>query len=329
MRGMSVAAALVAWTSAACGGDSNESDAGPAVAWEPAFEQLQGSFLSSVWGSGPDDVFVVGGNREQGEVHHHDGQSWSVEVLEDEQVLVWVHGFSSSSVYAVGLGGSAVRFDGESWQDMGYPGEEDLWGIWGASEDDMWIVGGAIADGAPVLTHYDGEQFTPVELDSEQNPVDAHALFKVWGSGDRVIAVGQRGLVLVRDGGEWTRASAGANADDDFISLSGTSADDVVLVGGRNTARVATSAGGAFETVKPSGTAGLAGVHVDDTGVYVGGLLGTVGLFDRETGEVIQEDTLPLDVHAMWGDGAGTIYAVGGVFAEPFMGIAYTRTEGE
>ncbi len=54
-----------------------------------------------------------------------------------------------------------------------------------------------------------------------------------------------------------------------------------------------------------------------------------VGTFDRATGEVTAEDSLPDDVHAMWGDGAGTIYAVGGIPGEPFTGIAYARRETE
>ena len=233
----------------------------PGPFWQPAFERLEGSFLSSVWGSGPDDVFVVGGNYERGEVHHFDGQEWSVELVEDAPLFVWVHGFSSTSVYAVGLAGTAYHHDGDSWQSIGYPGDEDLWGIWGTSEDDdvVAIVGGSVADGEPVLTHYDGQEFTPTALDAEQNPLGAHALFKVWGAGNHVVAVGQLGLVLVHDGEGWTRASAGENADDDFIALSGTGAEDLVLVGGRNSARVATAAGDAFETVEPSGTARAVG----------------------------------------------------------------------
>jgi hypothetical protein len=337
MRRTSALAALVACVAAGCGGgddDTDDSDdtvdAGtPGATWEPAFERLEGSFLSSVWGSGPDDVFVVGGNRQRGEVHHFDGQGWSVELVEEAQMFVWAHGFSSTSVYAVGLAGTAYHYDGDSWQSIGYPGDEDLWGIWGASEDDLWIVGGSVAEGEPVLTHYDGQTFTPTALDAEQNPLGTHALFKVWGAGDHVVAVGQLGLVLVRDGESWTRAPAGENADDDFIALSGTTAEDVVLVGGRNSARVATAQGDAFETVKPERTAGLAGVAVDGDAVYVGGLGGVVGQFDRATGQVTTEGFVSEDVHAMWGDGGGTIYAVGGFPGEPFTGIAYARRETE
>jgi hypothetical protein len=49
----------------------------------------------------------------------------------------------------------------------------------------------------------------------------------------------------------------------------------------------------------------------------IGGVNGFVGTFDVDSGEIHSEiPTSSLDVHAMWGDGAGRTYAVGGTFLD-------------
>ena len=41
---------------------------------------------------------------------------------------------------------------------------------------------------------------------------------------------------------------------------------------------------------------------------------------------VFDDVSTGLDLHAMWSDGQGNTYAVGGVFAEPFDGVALLRS---
>ena len=60
----------------------------------------------------------------------------------------------------------------------------------------------------------------------------------------------------------------------------------------------------------------------------VGGVNGFVGIFDPLTNSLESEATRTLEcIHAIWGDGQGTFYAVGGSFSEPFAGIALVRSE--
>ena len=52
----------------------------------------------------------------------------------------------------------------------------------------MGFVGGAVGSGEPVLMHYDGERFTQVDVPT--NDRNATSLFKVWGIGSKLFAVG-------------------------------------------------------------------------------------------------------------------------------------------
>ncbi len=70
-------------------------------------------------------------------------------------------------------------------------------------------------------------------------------------------------------------------------------------------------------------------IVVDGT-LYTTGSWSVVFAVNAATGELTSEvppDTM--DIHAIWGDGTGLFYAVGGRFYDPYEGVAYTRTESE
>jgi hypothetical protein len=298
------------------------------VTWEPAFDTTELGSASGVWGSGPDDVFVVGG-ADKGAVFHFDGTSWSKMVIPDVPLLVWAYGFGPNDVFVVGTGGGVLHWDGQVWTRLDSGTTKALWGVFGLRRDDLWIVGGDPFAGEPMLLHYDGASFTQVQLEPAQNPMHATSLFKVWGIGTRLFAVGQRGLLLEYVNGAWVYRPAGANADDDFVSLWGTSETDIVVVGGRSNARVALYDGNTWNTLAPYALAGLNAVFVLPNGdVFAGGLQGTAGKVDRATGAIAAEKTGTwIDLHAMWADAQGRLFAVGGTFVAPHKGVALVRTE--
>ncbi|MEC7945920.1 MAG: hypothetical protein VX265_00050 [Myxococcota bacterium] len=307
------------------------SSGGAAVTWTPAFDTSGAGSLSGVWGTGPADVWVVGGDDEAGEAWHYDGSSWSETPLPDgTPLLVWVYGFSPSDVFAVGLDGAAVHWDGAAWTALETGTTEDLWGVFGFTNDDLWVVGGDADVGDPLILHWDGTAFTEDVLPAEQNPRGATTLFKVWGAEGALWLVGQKGTLLAREADGWVFQSGGAQANQDFVSLDGWSARDVVVVGGRGNARVSNWDGGGWTTLAPSGIGGLNAVAVQDDGtVVVGGIGGFAGIFDPATGTVQLEELLGQeDLHAAWNDGAGTTYMVGGTFAAPHRGAAWARTTG-
>ncbi len=303
-------------------------DAGPgAVIWERAFDTTQAGSVSMLWGSAPDDVFAVGGNDDGATVTHWDGVEWTAMTVPSAPQLVWVRGFAADDVFAVGLGGTVMHYDGAQWTAMDAATSVDLWGVFGFARDDLWIVGGETDTGDPLILHWDGAAFTQSTLDPAQNPDSAHALFKVWGIGSRLLAVGQRGLIVERQGDAWVRRPAGDAADDDFVSLWGTTEDDIVVVGGRANARVAVWDGAEFQTTAIEGLPGLNAVFMDAPGsALVAGVEGTAAVMDIATRSFTLEATnTRFDLHGLWGDGAGRHYAVGGSFVAPNRGVALVR----
>lgn len=303
--------------------NSNGNSAKPV--WREAFDTSQAGDLSGVWGSAPDDVYVVGGTPDVGVVYHFDGDDWSAVTIPQVSLLVWVFGFGSDNVIAVGEDGSALQFDGAMWRTLDTGVSEALWGVWGSSPDDIWIVGGDAGSGDPIILHYDGATFTPFDVPA--NDRDATSLFKVWGIGDKVFAVGENGLIIEFADGQWSQVAAGAAADDDFVSLWGTAEENIVAVGGRSSARISVYDGAVFDTQLFSGVPGLNAVFsVSDTEVIVGGQNGYAAVFDPSTEELTEEDSgTSTAIHATWGDGAGRVYAVGGRFSPPHAGIALVR----
>ena len=203
--------------------------------------------------------------------------------------------------------------------------EEDLWGVFGFS-DDVWVVGGDADEGEPLILRWDGTAFTEEVLPEDQNPRGATTLFKVWGIDDQLWIVGQRGTLLARQGDAWVFQSGGAEANQDFVSLDGWSASDVVVVGGRGNARDATWDGTGWTTVGPSGVGGLNAVAAQQDGWLSGASEGSqVGsiptrVTSNSRNSSVRKISMPLS------DGAGRTYMVGGTFIAPHRGSAWVRT---
>ncbi|MBW2736507.1 MAG: hypothetical protein JRH20_29315 [Deltaproteobacteria bacterium] len=105
--------------------------------------------LFAIWGSGPNDIFVVGTR-----VLHYDGARWSdvgVEVEEDTRFsAVW--GRSPSEVYVASTGGHVLRYDGVSWSPLetGFSGA--IYELHGTTNTRLRLVGqgGAILSLGPL-----------------------------------------------------------------------------------------------------------------------------------------------------------------------------------
>lgn len=324
------AALLCGWAATAgCSSDPSDGGSEPTVTWTEAFDAAAHGALSGVWGSAPNDVWVAGGRPEAGEMHHFDGKTWTqVPLPAGTPLLSWVYGFSATDAWAVGTKGAVLRWDGTAWKRVASGTTADLWGVWGPSSDDLWMVGGTVGEAAPVILRWHGGQLGPVALDPAQNTRDATALFKVWGIDGTVFAVGEAGLILQWTGQAWEARSAGPKANDDFVSLWGTSQDHMVAVGGRSGGRIATWDGHSWQTLAPSATPGLNAVYMTrPQEALVGGIVGYAGVFEPATGALVQEEPdTNRTIHAIWCDGEGRCYAVGGLFNAPWAGLALVRS---
>lgn len=292
------------------------------ITWMPAFDTSEVGFLSSVWGSGPDDVFIVGGQPQQAQAFHYDGAGWSAMELPAGPVLIWVFGFGPDAVFAVGEQGTAVFFDGTSWKVTETGTTLDLFGVWGVAPDDVWAVGGQVATGPPIILHYDGQRWDEVALPELDRT--STALLKVWGtSAQHLFAVGQSGIILNYDGNIWSQQLSGTGQD--LITLWGTSPDHIVAVGGRSNGVLAVFDGMGWISQSVSPLPGLNGVFLETPNrAIVVGLIGTAASIDPFSFEVTPQVTTTSEtLHAVWADGAGRFYAVGGgSSAEPYTGVA-------
>ncbi|HST62279.1 MAG TPA: hypothetical protein VLK84_26485 [Longimicrobium sp.] len=110
-------------------------------------------------------------------------------------------GASSRDVFAVGMGGRILHYDGSRWTGQRSGTSVSLLGVWGRSRSDVYAVG----DSGTVL-HYDGNRWTRL-----QGGVPERYLKAMWGRGDTLYIAGHQrdaslkllGLVMrSTDGGE-------------------------------------------------------------------------------------------------------------------------------
>jgi hypothetical protein len=132
---------------------------------------------------------------------------------------VW--GFSRDEVYAVGMQGTIVKFDGRTCRPQVNGAFDSLFGVWGTSTSDIWAVGER-----GTIVHSDGGAWRPVQT----NPVTESHLAAVWGtSHDDVFAVGENGTILHFDGASWAVQESGTQVH--LWSIWGTSPHDVFVAG--------------------------------------------------------------------------------------------------
>lgn len=307
--------------------ENNQSSCEPAPVdggWAEAMSELEEGALMSVWGPHPKRVYAVGGQPHDGIAFVRKDQSWESVDIPQGAMLNWVHGVDNE-VWMVGNEGRALRSVGgrdfESW-DTGV--DDDLWGVWAAAVDDVWAVGGDARDfdAEPVILHFDGENWTSVQLPSLDR--SSNALFKVWGTGpDHVFAVGALGVILHFDGASWSQMASGTG--EDFVSLWGRAGDEIVAVGGRSNGMVARYDGDEWDSRLLGGTPGLNGVWMDCTGrAHVNGVDGYGFVLEPGSMEpVIEETPTTMVLHAIFGFDGGPRFGVGGTLdsSPPYTGM--------
>jgi hypothetical protein len=313
------------------GGDAGAcGDASGQAAWQVVYEGdgLSGALLS-VWGSGPHDVYTVGGplgSAGSAIARHFDGTTWKDLAPGGSATFWWVDGSGPKDVWMVGEHGRITHWDGAAFVAYPPPADATLWGVWPASPTDAWIVGGTPGGGtkAPndIVLHWDGKTWTPEELPGA--PL-GRSLNKIWGVGSatayELYIAGEYGTVWHRKGTTWTLESNPAKSN--LLTVFGCSASDVYAVGGSDVLHADGS--GAWTRVTdvmltnsvngvtcgPSAGAGSASEVL---------IVGFGGLKQRlVAGAWVNEfDVAPTDdLHGSWSDGCGSFWAAGGDFISP------------
>ncbi len=148
--------------------------------------------LFSIWGTGTDNIFVVGA---EGNILHYNGASWSKMSTPTTETLLDVWGFAGGPVFVVGTNGTILQLSGNTWNQMPYPlsigtsGEPlpTLRAIWGTGPTDVLVCGDGTLNNRAML-YFDGSDWH--QCDDE--PMDAYG---IWGSStDDVFLVGFEGI---------------------------------------------------------------------------------------------------------------------------------------
>ncbi|MSP93303.1 MAG: hypothetical protein EXR79_16170 [Myxococcales bacterium] len=339
-----IRAGLVGCALAACSVDDASPPAPPPEAHWGVDHVVANAALASVWGAAPNDVWAAGGTADRGLLLHNDGARWEEYKVAAPGFLWWVYGVTGSDVYAAGASGVLLHFDGNGWSRLASGTTKTLYGVWAKSADEVWLVGGdpwGQPGGAVVLRGNSKVGFRDAEVPAALRP---EAFFKVYGTpaGD-VVAVGSGGAVVRfggashgdatgRRGGTWQRDTVPTSGN--LVSLWGGGGERLYAVGGQ----------GAGELLHFDGTrwAQVGGVQagLELYGVYTapGQPLFAVGAGPRivelaaGSWAPVERDTPELDssmvLHSVWGDGAGTVYAVGGTLyggAAGMRGVVLAR----
>ncbi|MGM0577239.1 MAG: hypothetical protein ACQEXJ_16050 [Myxococcota bacterium] len=272
--------------------------------------------LTAAWGGG--GIVVLAGDHSTVFVHQ-DGE-WTEQAVPTTQHIRGVWGSAADDVWAVGLAGLILHYDGEEWIKLDPPSGEAMETVWGSAADDVWAAG---ADGT--VFHWDGVmwrsaisqtskalravfvfpegqgfavgsdgtimqggglawrqvEIEPLETpDGEEVPV-TDPLHGVWGaSPDDVWAVGGSGRIVHWDGEAWTSKDPGFGIT--LRAVWGTAADDVWAVGGQG--HVLHYDGEVWTPRESNSVATLYAVHGDGGDhVVIVGDLGTVLRVVEET----------------------------------------------
>ncbi|WP_146646389.1 WD40/YVTN/BNR-like repeat-containing protein [Labilithrix luteola] len=180
------------------GWQTTQIDGGPG--WATGIDGSTFTTIRGIWGSGPDDVWIVGNKGQNGlpfgaRIGGTNSVNGGPGVQEiDTQCLGALYGIWGSKagdLWAVGDYGTIRHYTDESgqWIPVSSPTQENLRGVWGSSESDIWAVGEHAT-----LIHWDGATWRTSS--AAFAPGNRPSLTGVWGSGPNdVWAVGS-GVVI-------------------------------------------------------------------------------------------------------------------------------------
>jgi hypothetical protein len=260
-RALTVILAAATLAASGCGGDSSKKGAStgtpgtgaPAasasIAGCAAEALPAGTSLTGVWIGPAGEVWVAGDDgfvgRRLADGTGAGAWSWCRPGPAVDLHAIW--GAAGDDIWAVGDGGTILRWNGATWvkvTDDGSPAPGDLHDVWGETAgskygpESVWVVGDA-----GVVRRFDGTAWSIADADAR------YALRGVWGSPSGVLRVvgraalpiifidpGAEAVVLRQSGdleGAWTREAAfqeerGAAG---FDRISGASDDDIWACG--------------------------------------------------------------------------------------------------
>lgn len=303
-------------------------------AWRDVATSLPSAFLA-VSGTSRRDIYVVGADKGAGPaVYHFDGAAWTPLATGQRGDLWWVNALPGGPVFMAGASGMVLRYQGGKFERMPTPGlaKQTIFGVHALAANDVYAAGGASGrDG--FLWHFDGTSFKEERLPDDLPRTDkgeSPGLFKVWGEGDDVWAVGGAGTILhKKKGGAFKVIPSGLT--ETLFTVHGTGGK-VYAVGGASNGRALEidAATEAVRDISPSDTALIQGVFARGSRVFAAGERGLVYEMKLGGAKLLPTATQPTvkvqSFHATWIAPEGDVLAVGGEVLSPALaagGVAH------
>ena len=126
---------------------------------------------------------------------------WENTKMPTNSLVRGIWGLASDDIFAVGVGGLVLHYDGIEWSpfnDIGLSRFNSYTDIWGTSHSNLYIVGDGLDITGPVL-HFDGSTWTTMPMSSPGG------IRSVWGSSGSTNDV----YLSDRDGGIWRYVDPG------------------------------------------------------------------------------------------------------------------------
>ncbi len=124
--------------------------------------------------------------------------------LPQGQTLTAAWAASERDVWAVGVAGTILHFDGDRWTCVPSGTTQDLRTVWGSGPDDVWAAGTGRGVGTTEILRWDGRRWTRVAYAAGQNVLSIGGTSRtdVWVFSDPLYPA------MHWDGAQWTRTTA-------------------------------------------------------------------------------------------------------------------------
>ncbi len=234
-----------------------------------------------------------------GAILHYNGTYWSSMTSGTYSNLYGVWGSSAGDVFAVGDSGTILHYNGTIWSAMTSSTSFNLNGVWGSSASNVFAVG----DGGTIL-HYNGTIWSlPMDSGTTEH------LYGVWGSSaGNVFAVGTGGTILHYNGTIWSAITSGTT--EHLYGVWGNSAGDVFAVGeGGTILHYNCTIWSAMTSGTTDNLHSIWGSSADD--VFAAGEGGTILHYNGTSWSLPMDSGTTEHLYGVWGSSAGDVFAVG------------------
>lgn len=233
-----------------------------------------------------------------------DGWCW-YNALPQGNFILGIWGTAANNIWAVGYGGTFLRYDGNSWQVVPTEATDDLFAVRGSSASDIWAVGRSGA-----LWRYNGSSWTKSGQSGVITNVNINGL---WNSAaNDYFAVGRMGTILHFDGTSWAKTQSGT---DDLTGVFGFAPNDVWAIG--DNGRLVHFDGTSWTASPQSGVltteylASIWGSASND--IYASGGNNVLLHYNGTTWSQVTLATPTMNIDVLWGTGPRDVFAGGSV----------------